>query len=127
MYYNKNNVTIDVTEIKNGKVVTEKYEQVITAETKLIVTHNNNKYYVNCYYTGDYEEGSDSYVIRVYNSTDGMDITNINWLNKHEISWSDVDSSGNCYDNGLRLEDNKVEEAIMEVLFAGDKPIIVAF
>lgn len=127
MYYNKNNVTVDVTEIVNGKVHTEKEDIVITEETKLIITHDNSRYYVNCYYTGDHEEGSDSYVIRVYNSTDGMDITNINWLNKHEISWSDVDSSGSCYDRGLGLKDTEVEEAIMEVLFGGDKPVIVAF
>ena len=55
-----------------------------------------------------------------------MDITDINWLNEHEISYTDVDSSGNMYDNGLQLEDTEVEEAIMEVLF-GEKPLVTPF
>ena len=94
-------------------------------EVKLKVTHKDKEYYVNCY-SLDVTEDGDSYVIRVYDSVDGMDITDINWLNEHEISWSDVDSSGSVYDNGLQLEDTKVEEAIMETLF-GKNGIIIPF
>ena len=37
---------------------------------------------------------------------------------------SDVDSHGGIYDDGLGLEDKTVEQAIMNVLFTGDKPLI---
>lgn len=94
-------------------------------EVKLKVTHKDKEYYVNCY-TLDVTEDGDSYVVRVYDSTEGMDITDINWLNKHEISWIDTDSTGSLYEGGLQLEDEVVEQAIMDVLF-GDKGIIIQF
>ena len=124
MYYNKNNVTVDVLKIVNGKAPTEKEDIVITDTVHMEVKHGNNTYYAECYHTGD-EVTSDSYVIRVYDDERGLG--NSLLYGNHEIAVSDVDSSGGCYDDGLRLEDNKVEEAIMEVLFAGDKPLIVAF
>lgn len=108
-------------EYEDGSVENIEY----VSEVKLEVTHNDKKYYVNCYAL-DVTEDGDSYVIRVYDSTDGMDITDINWLNHHEISYTDVDSTGSMYDNGLRLEDEDVEEAIMDVLF-GDNPLIIPF
>ena len=126
MYYNKNNVTVDVTEIVNGKVQTEEWEQVITEEAKLVVTHNNDKYYVNCYYTGDHDEGSDTYAIRVYDNEAGYN--DFSSRDEHEIADMYLFSDGSSVaDEGLRLEDTEVEEAIMEVLFGGDKPVIVAF
>lgn len=91
---------------------------------KFKVTHKDKEYYVDCYCLDATE--SDSYVVRVYDSTDGMDITDINWLNEHEISFTDADSSGTVYDNGLQLEDEDVEKTIMDVLF-GDNPLIIPF
>lgn len=125
MYYNKNNVIIDVLQIINGKVHTEKEDIVITDSVQMEVKHNNNTYYTECYYTGDNEEGSDSYVIRVYDDERGLGNSLLS--GDCQIAVSDVDSSGNCYDRGLGLKDTEVEEAIMEVLFGGDKPVIVAF
>lgn len=123
-------ISIDILEVQKDTVEIEYEDESVeninfVSEVKLKVTHKGKEYYVNCY-TLDVAEDGDSYVVRVYDSIDGMDITDINWLNKHEISYTDVDSGGNMYDNGLQLEDTEVEEAIMEVLF-GEKPLIVAF
>jgi hypothetical protein len=127
--YNKE-IAIDILEVQkeNEKIEyddgsAENIEYI--GEVKLKVTHKDKEYYVNCY-TLDVTEDGDSYVIRVYDSTEGMDITDINWLNEHEISWLDVDSTGSMYDNGLQLEDEEVEQTIMDVLF-GDKGIIIPF
>ena len=126
MYYNKNNVTVDVTEIKNGKVQTEEWEAVITDHVKMEVKHKGNTYYVECYFTGDYDEGSDTYAIRVYDNEAGYN--DFSSRDEHEIADMYLFSDGSSVaDEGLRLKDTEVEEAIMEVLFAGDKPLIVAF
>lgn len=123
-------ISIDILKVQKDTVEIE-YEDESTerinfvSEVKLKVTHKDKEYYVDCYAL-DVVEVGDSYVIRVYDTTDGMNFADINWSNEHEISWSDVDSGGNMYDNGLQLEDTEVEEAIMEVLF-GEKPLIVAF
>lgn len=123
-------ISIDILEVRedNEKIEyddgsVENIEYI--GEVKLKVTHKDKEYYVDCY-TLDVVEDGDSYVIRVYDTTDGMNFADINWSNEHEISWSDVDSTGSMYDNGLQLEDTEVEEAIMEVLF-GDKGIIIPF
>lgn len=121
-------ISIDILEVQKDTVEIE-YEDESTerinfvSEVKLKVTHKDKEYYVDCY-TLDVVEDGDSYVIRVYDTTDGMNFADINWSNEHEISWSDVDSSGSMYDNGLQLEDTEVEEAIMEVLFGKDGIII---
>lgn len=123
-------ISVDILEVQKDTVEIEYEDESaesinFVSEVKLKVIHKNKEYYVNCY-SLDVTEDGDSYVVRVYDSTDGMDITDINWLNEHEISYTDVDSTGSMYDNGLQLEDTEVEEAIMEVLF-GEKPLIVAF
>ena len=123
-------ISIDILEVQKDTVEIEYEDESaesinFVSEVKLKVTHKGKEYYVNCY-TLDVTEDGDSYVVRVYDSTDGMDITDINWLNEHEISYTDVDSSGSMYDNGLQLEDEVVEEAIMEALF-GEDGIIIPF
>ena len=123
MYYNKNNVTVDVLKIVNGKAPNNE-NIVITDTVHMEVKHGNNTYYVECYHTGD-EVTSDSYVIRVYDDERGLG--NSLFSGDCQIAVSDVDSSGSCYDRGLELKDTKVEEAIMEVLFGGKSPVIVAF
>lgn len=120
--YNKE-IAIEVLEVSHRIVELEEGTEEITDEVKFKVCTKEKPYYVECYYTGD--EESDSYVIRVYDNEKGLG--NSLLYGNHQIAVADVDSSGNMYDNGLQLEDEAVEQAIMEILFTGDKPLVIPF
>lgn len=120
--YNKE-IAIDILEISPTTVELEEDTKEVTDEVKFKVCTKEKSYYVKCYAL-DVEE-SDSYVIRVYDNEKGF--TSNSFEYEHEIAMSDVDSTGNMYDDGLRLENKEVEQAIMDVLFAGDKPLIIPF
>lgn len=119
--YNKE-IAIDILEISHITVELEEDTEEVTDEVKFKVCTKEKPYYVECYAL-DVEE-SDSYVIRVYDNEKGFTSNSI--ADKYQIAMSDVDSSGSIYDNGLQLEDEVVEQAIMDVLF-GDKGIIIPF
>ena len=120
--YNKE-IAIDILEISHITVELEEGTEEVTDEVKFKVCTKEKPYYVECYYTGG--EESDSYVIRVYDNEKGLG--NSLLYGNYQIAVADVDSSGNMYDSGLELEDEAVEQAIMDVLFAGDKPLIIPF
>ena len=120
--YNKE-IAIDVLEVSHRIVELEEDTVEMTDEVQFKVCTKEKPYYVECYYTGG--EESDSYVIRVYDNEKGLG--NSLLYGNHQIAVADVDSSGSIYDDGLQLEDKVVEQAIMDVLFAGDKPLIIPF
>ena len=120
--YNKE-IAINVLEKSYSTVELEEDIVKVVDDVKLEVITKNKPYYVECYAL-DVEE-SDSYVIRVYDNEKGLG--NSLLYGDCQIAVTDVDSSGNMYDNGLQLEDKAVEQAIMEVLFTGNKPLIIPF
>lgn len=122
MRFFKDTVTLELTKLtsSNYKINTSNTLEDnwirVVEEVELQVEKNQREYKVVCYHTGiiDDENNSDSYVIRVY------------CLGK-EIGMTDVDSNGNSYDEGLRLDDEELELAIMDTLFNQVQPIIEPF
>lgn len=117
-------IVINILEKTYSTVELDEEDVEIVDEVQMQVISKDMQYWVECYYTGDNEEGSDSYVIRVYDDERGLGNSLLS--GDCQIAVSDVDSGGNSYDRGLELKDTKVEEAIMETLF-GEDGIIIPF
>lgn len=118
--YNKE-VAINILEKTYNTVELEEEDVKIIDNVEMQVISKDTQYWVECYYTGDH----DIYVLRIYNRNNSKD-TNI--TDEGLLSVTDLDSCGNVnYVTLYEDIDTEVEQAIMDVLFAGDKPLIIPF
>ena len=116
-YLFEGNVIADIEHVTGGYIWTDEGRIFITDEVQMKIIHGNETYWVECYYTGDYEGdyNSDTYAIRVYDTHESF---KNHKDNEHEIAEMYVFSDGSSItDEGLYLKDTKVENAIMGTLF----------
>lgn len=113
MKFVRGTVTLELTKLITDLYYIEDELVRVTDTVKLEVSKYEKHYTVECYRTGDVNL-QDSYVVKVY-------------FKGEEIGTTDVDSEGGSYDNGLSLEDEEIENAIMDILFNDIQPIVEPF
>ena len=126
-YLLSGNVIVNIESVTGGKVSTDEGIIPITKEVQMKVINGDKIYWVECYYLGDpdCDYNSDTYTIRVYNNYEGLKNSTDN---KYEIAGMCIYSDGSSIcDEGLYLEDTKVEDAIMSILFGNPELGIEAY
>ena len=115
-------IAINILEKTYNTVELDDEDVKIIDNVEMQVISKDTQYWVTCYYVGDYtSDSSDTYSIRVYDNYESLKST----LSEDEIADMYLFSDGSSIaDEGLRLEDKQVEEAIMKVLFGKDGIII---
>lgn len=115
-------IAINILEKTYSTVELDEEDVKIIDNVEMQVISKDTQYWVTCYYVGDYtSDSSDTYSIRVYDNYKSLKST----LSEDEIADMYLFSDGSSIaDEGLRLEDEQVEQAIMETLFGKDGIII---
>ena len=115
-------IAINILEKTYSTVELDEEDVKIIDNVEMQVISKDTQYWVTCYYVGDYtSDSSDTYSIRVYNNYANLKSTS----REGEIADMYLFSDGSSVaDEGLRLEDTEVEQAIMETLFGKDGIII---